>query len=335
MPNIASTHNSLSPAFAEPCAQRSAMGTLRELAVTKTKTPADTEHLVRRFESVCSFKGERFSNWASTKLEDNVARPFDFLIRYFNTDANTRYPCAQAAAAATPTPSPTSSPHSPMGSNTSQPSDTASNFYPRHETPAPPPSARPVSIQAQSELSAAGTASDKRIDLSPPGLPQLGAGNPLQITDLLLALSSKNASIDQSLPALLCSLSCFIKDTEERLAPQRPGVHTMAKQLGLCLGHLEQAQARSVLTKLEGELGSSAHSVIQFAGHRVRCERKSATPALVRLSQCEYLLKGLMHGLRSHLHDVGARTSLQTPGVKDFNRLSPLERTAFRETLSV
>lgn len=222
--------------------------------------------------------------------------------------------------------------HRSIGRNITPLKNMDSNFRLRHDNASSRLSAGSLSIMAQF---AASSAPDKRTDTGLPGLPRLGAGNPLQITDLLLALSSKSASINQSLPALLCSLTRFIKDTEESLAPQRPGVHTMAKQLGLCLGHLEQAQARSVLTKLEGELGSSAHTVIQFAGHRVNSERKSATPALVRLSQCEYLLKGLMHGLRSHLHDVGARTNLQTPGVKDFNRLSPLERTAFSEALSV
>lgn len=272
-------------------------GTLGELAVTEAKTSNYVKHLAHRHDAARSFMGNKFNEWAS-QLPKGAGTSIELLTRFFDTDSSTRSTSTQAAV--------------------------------------PHPSARPVSILAQSELSAAGPAPGKRTDMSLPELPRLGAGSPLQITDLLLALSSKNASIAQSLPALLCSLTCFIKDTEERLEEsQRPGVHTMAKQLGLCLGHLEQAQARSVLTKLEGELGSSAHSVIQFAGHRVRCERKSATPALVRLSQCEYLLKGLMQGLRNHLHDVGARTNLQTPVVKDFNELSPLERTAYSEALSV
>lgn len=332
-------HASPSPAFSGQHIHR---GNLGSLAVMSVRTPTGAEHLGRRHESACAFKGEKFTTWTGTQADAGREPMFNLLSRFFDTDANPRA-SAQAAVAVTPTPSTTSGQLSPVESNTAEPPNMASNPRPRHDTAALRPSALPVSVSALAqnrfvslpELSAAAPASDKPVDMSLPDLTRFRANNPLEIGDLLRALSSKRISDNDSLPALLCSLSRFIKDTEERLAPKRPGVHTMAKRMRLCLGDLEQTQARRVLTRLEGELGSSAHAVIQFAAYKLRSEPGAATTTLVRLSQCEYLLKGLTGGLRSHLHDVGARTHLPTPIVENLNELSPTGRTAFSEALNV
>lgn len=321
-----------SPAFS---GQSLHQGKLGSLTVTQLETVAYAEHLGRRSELAHPFKGNHFNAWAATQPDAGVGPDINLLTRFFEDGSLRRIALAQPAVVANPA--------LPAAIGQGGPSEppSASLLSPRNGTSVARQYAHPAATLAQNRtvslpmLSAAPPACDKRVDMSLADLRHIDASNPLEISELLTALSARRATLNDSLPALLSGLSRFIKDVEERMSPERPGVHTVTKQLGLCLGHLEQAQARRLLSKLEGKLGDSARAVIQFAAYKARSTPASATAPLVRLSQCEHLFKGLVQGLGSHLHDTAVQSGGRTPMATNFNELTLLERTAFSEAMSV
>lgn len=334
----------LSPAFS---AQHSIHGKEGASTAIQVMTPQAASFLAQRND--LQHTGKNFKAWAAVQAATESSSAIKLLTRFFGDGAAIKQPekrqSALPAHALTLAKTSFASSHraslpelrANLPTNEQRIGASLPDLSLQHESQTFQPLAHPhftsVHPTSQPELSQRSPVAESRISKSLPAIASpieaAPVMEPLDVSAVLLKLSNKKVS-DDDLTRLLGTLNRLLME-----APPESGVFSVAKQMSGHIKELDNRQAHRLLLALEGTLGDSARAITRFAVYEAKSAPETITPALTRLGQCNTLLKSLVSSLNSKLHQSGARFSLQTPTAKTFNQLSPLERNAYSQTLSV